>query len=197
MKTNSRIKQLSNWYKLARPNKGLAAISFISACIPAICYVLSPIFVANVVTSITEQNYNGAIMWLAIDFVQLFVRQVAWHINYWNFERIIDNVYTNISMNIYNKIIASNDKNFKTTSKEKIINIISGDIYTVAEFTDHLTTKLSYFLRAIVTIVIVFTSSPLAGAIIIAISKIILCLYVEKSFPIDTPPLFYIFLLTI
>lgn len=170
MKTNSRIKQFKNWYRLAKPHKGLFALSFITACIPAICHVISPILVAKVVTSITEANYNSAMMWLALDFVQLIIRQISWHINYWNYERLIAHSYKNISLGIYNKIIESNNENFKHTSKEKIINIVSSDIFSVAEFSDHLSTKLSYFLRAIVTIVIVFTSSWLAGIIIIAIS---------------------------
>ena len=157
---------------MAKPHKGLFSISLLSASIPAICHVISPILVANVVTSITVGQYNAAMMWLVLDFVQLIIRQISWHINYWNYERLVAHSYTSISIDIYNKIVESNEKNFKTTSKEKIINIISSDIFTVSEFSDQLSTKLSYFLRAVVTIVIVFTSSPLAAAIIIGISII-------------------------
>ena len=172
MKGTSRIKQFKNWHKLAKPHKGLFALSFSMAAFTAVCYCLSPIFVANVVTSITAKNYNAAMMWLAIDFAQIAVRQIAWHINYLNSERLIGYSYTNISINIYNKILASTDKNFRQTSKEKIMNIVGSDIYSASEFANNLSTKMSYFLRAIITVVIVFTSSPIAALIIILISII-------------------------
>ena len=170
MKQKSKMQQLKRWHKLAEPSKKYFMITLITACIPAVFYVLEPIASANAITQLTEHNYTGAILWLVVGFCFILFRNVSWHINYWNFERLIGKSYVTISMKIYDKLVGANDESFKNTSKEKIVNIASSDIYTVSNFSDILCTKLSYLFRVIITIIVVFTSSPIAGAIIIAIS---------------------------
>ena len=169
-KKESRITQFRNWYKLVTPDRKIFMISLIAACITAIFNVLEPIAAANVITCITETKYQQAMLWLVVVFVMIFLRNAAWDINYWNQERLIGNGYTNVSMKIYDKIISASDVNFKSTSKEKIINIISADIYTVSNFSDIICTKTSYLFRTIVTIIIVSTSNLLAAALIVVIS---------------------------
>lgn len=170
MQKKSRIAELKEWYNVVQPSKKLFMISMLTACFTSVSYVFEPIAAANAVTEITNQNYKWAIIWIVLGFMALTLRNIFWHINYWNYERLLGYSYKKISSKIYKKIIGASDKNFKETSKEKILNIISSDIYTVSNFADIICTKTSYLFRVVVTIIVVFTSSPIAGAIIIAIS---------------------------
>lgn len=120
---DSRLKQFRRWYSITQPSKKYFMITLITACIPAVFHVLEPIAAAKVITGITETKYSTAMLWLFVVWAMILLRNVSWHINYWNYERLMGSSYTKISMNIYDKLVEAKDENFKHTSKEKIIKI--------------------------------------------------------------------------
>lgn len=172
MKKETISSQFSKWYKLAEPSRKYLAIQIIVTCMTAVFYTIDPIIAARVITCITKSQYNAAMVWAAVGFVSILLRNVFWHLNNWNAERLMGYSYEKISFKILDKLVKSSSENFKHTSKEKIVNIVTTDIYNVANFGDVLATKLSYFFRAIITIIVVLTSSPIAAVIIVGISII-------------------------
>ena len=160
------------WTTLAKPSKKYFAISFLAVCTTSIFYVLEPIALANVITAITSAQYDQAMLWVIAGFVFVLGRNLAWHLNYWVFARFVGHTYNHVNNLIFRKILSAKSENFKRTSVEKIINTVGTDVWTVSQFNDQLAVKLGYFLRVIITVVIVFFSSWIAGLIILFISFI-------------------------
>lgn len=159
-----------DWYALCKPNKKYFALQILSASITAVPYVLEPIFAANVLTALVNGLYNNAIMWLVIALATLVVRNLIWHFNYWNWSRLIGDSYRRINGRLYDKVVGAQNKNFKETSQEKILNTIGNDVYTVCNFADLFSTKISRLIRVIITIVVVLIESWIAALIILVVS---------------------------
>lgn len=171
IKTKENIfSSFKKWYELARPSTRIFMVTLITASIPCVLAILEPIAAANVITALAKLDYMKATLWLVIGFGFLFGGALSWHVNYWNYSRLLGDVYIKINLKMYDKIMNAQDSNFKTTSKEKIINTIGSDIYTVGNFSDAIATKTSYFLRVVVTLIIIFVSSYWAGIIVVGIN---------------------------
>ena len=166
-----------NWYALCRPSKKYFALQIISTLLTAILYVIEPICSAQVLTYLVEGMYQSAMIWLVITLGFLVVRQLIWHYNYWNWSRLLGYSYRNINAKLYDKVIGAQSKNFKETSKEKILNTIGSDVYTVCNFSDLFATKMSRLFRVVITIVIVFIESWIAALIILAVSVLNFFMY--------------------
>ncbi len=166
-----------NWYALCKPNKKYFALHLTLSLATSILFVLEPVFAAQVLTFLVKGIYDKAMLWLAISFGTLAVRNLLWHWNYWNWSRLVGYSYKNINARLYNKVVSSQDKNFKETSKEKILNTIGTDVYTVCNFSDLFSTKISKLFRVIITLIIVLIESWVAALIIVAVSIINYYLY--------------------
>ena len=169
MKTGYKTAFMS-WYALCNPNKKYFAIQIITAMLTAILYVIEPICSAQVLTFLVKGLYESAMIWLLITLGFLVIRQLIWHYNYWNWSRLIGYSYNKINARLYDKVIGAQEKNFKETSKEKILNTIGADVYTICNFSDLFATKISRLFRVVITIVIVCIESWIAALIILAVS---------------------------
>lgn len=133
-------------------------------------YVVEPIFAANVITNLTNKMYDQAYFWLALGFLQIFLRNTAWHINFKNYGKMTASMYYPIQNQIIDKILNAKDINFKQNSKEKMINILGTDIIAVSDFANNMTIKTAEFLRVIISLVIVFGYNFAVGMILVVIS---------------------------
>jgi|GEM_PF-1980239 len=161
---------IKKWYKLARPHKGRFFLQMLTAVGADLFVVVEPIFAANVITSLTIGATNAAYMWLAIAFVALFARNLLWDINYRLYSKLVGSSYFRIHEQIFDRLINAKEKNFKNTSREKLLNIVGSDIATVSYLSDIFCTKFSRLFRIVITIVIVFTNDIVVGLLIIAVS---------------------------
>ncbi|MEG1581631.1 MAG: ABC transporter ATP-binding protein [Clostridia bacterium] len=163
------IKAIKRWKQLANPSKKSFALQLITACITSVVYTIEPIFAANVIVALTNQDFNIACLWLVGGFALLLVRTLCWHINYSNYAKLIGGIYMNVQGKLTDKVLKARDANFKENSLEKIINIISSDVYVVSDFADFAATKLSRLFRVLLTFVIVFSTNAYIGLVILAV----------------------------
>lgn len=167
MKEN--IIMLKRWYELARPRKKDFIIQFVTALICNISLMIAAIPAANVITSLRDLNYNSAYFWLAIGFINLFIRQIFWLINYLNIASLIGYNYKRMQDLMFDKIFKTKEIEFKKTSTQKIINILSSDLYQVSELPRHLMRKFAKLVRTIVTLVVLFSVNIYMGFVMILI----------------------------
>lgn len=74
----------------------------------------------------------------------------------------------NLEEKIFDKISNAKEVNFEKNSKEKLINIIHNDVYTVANFADLLASRSARLLRVVLTIVAIFLINvPVACVILL------------------------------
>ena len=161
------IRILKEWYKLARPNKFWTFWAFATVLLTQICLLVAPIFAAKATVSITSEQFTPAIVNLIIVFAILLLRNFIWHLNYSIYSKIIKHSYNKINSEFIDKSLRAKQKNFKSTSKEKFLNIAHTDVLTVSDLADKLATISARFVILIVTIVIIFNINVIAGFIVI------------------------------
>jgi len=168
---------LKRWWQVSQPSKGLLFLQWLTATIPAVLSVLQAIPAANAITCITIADYKGAMIWLIIGFAIEVIRQISWELQYRFCIGQLNKIYSRIHEQLFHKIFNAEDMNFKYTSKEKMINIITNNITVLSDFCDYLSYKTSFLIQAIITIVIIFTTNFYIGLLILAIAVLVYFLF--------------------
>jgi len=164
---------IKRWWSIAKPSKTLLILQTITAVIPAILTVVLAIPAANAITSITVLDFLATTKWLCIVFFIDLLKQISWSIQYRSAINQLAYIYPHIQEKIFLKIFNTEDQNFKYTSKEKMINIITNNITVLSDFCDQIACKISYLFQAIVTIIVIFSINFIIGLLITSIAIIV------------------------
>lgn len=160
------IQMFKNWYCLTKPNKKYWFIAFFTVFFAGICSVMEPIFASNVITNINKGDYLYTSVFLIIGFLFILLRKGFWDINYRIYYKLIGHSYLHLQNLIFDKL--HKVKDLKKISKEKMINIIHSDVFTVSDLSDKLATRIGRLTRLFITIgAIFFINIPAAIVIII------------------------------
>ena len=120
------FKLLKRWYIKTQPSKLHLSISIISAILANLTWVITPIFAAEVITCITEQMYTEAILNLVYGFLFIVLRQVFWHINYYDYSKLLGIPYKRVNSEIVDKVFTAKSNLINKVSK--VLSEIKGDI---------------------------------------------------------------------
>lgn len=164
---------LKNWYNTSRPNKTLIIAQMITSILANSLHVIATIPAAKAASSLALGNYNGAYIWILIGFALLVLRNIIFHFDFKILPLQMAKVYDYSQKRIISKVFNADDRSLKMTSKEKIINTISSNVYNCGEFANILSTRVAYFVRAIIMLVIVLAIDWQIGLIIITISVVV------------------------
>lgn len=162
----SYIKTLREWSKLAKPNKLLLFLSFFMVVLVQVCFIVAPIYSAKTTVAITNGKHTETIIYLCVVFGILLLRKTFWHFNYKIYPYLVKSVYNRINQEFVEKSLNAKNSNFKTTSKERILNMVHTDVNTVADFADKIGIASARLIQAISSIVIIFTVNIWAGLIV-------------------------------
>lgn len=164
---NFYIKTMKDWWKLAKPSKKYYFLIFFFVVLTQVCLIIAPIFSAKVTISITNRKYTDTILYLVLVFGFLFLRKFFWHCEYLMYAPYVKHTYNRINNEFVNKAFRARSSNFKTTSKEQLLNRVHTDIFTVAEFGEKTSIALARFVMTIVNIIVIFTVNVWAGLIVV------------------------------
>ncbi len=167
------ITSFKTWLSVARPKKVIFFSQIISSLIPSVLAVVRTIPAAEAITKLTNLDFRGAIISLALVFLIELVSKISFAIEYKLDFFQLRHVYSTIQDKIFNKIYSSKDANFKYTSTEKMINIISNNIVTLSDFAEYFSTKLAYLFEAVTTLIVLFCNSFYVGLLIFGIAIIV------------------------
>lgn len=138
---------------------------FVSLIIPAVLSVLSPILVANTITSITVYDFNKAINQTIIGFAIIVVSSISYFIYHLISTKVNKTIITNFNTYIY--------YNVKNNEKIKQINLsILKDINSCVKFNKELIYKLCFFIKSIIILIIIAFYNYFLSLIIFAVSII-------------------------
>ena len=165
----STFKKFKEWYKIAQPHKGYFAASFCGVMLAIIVEVIMAVPAANVITSLTNYDYNGAIFWLAIGIGCTFLCYLGWHINYRMYYKQCRYITLNLSSKLYDKISMATEDGLNNQSLEKLMNIFTANISSVETLTDYVCYLSCYIIRAFVTTFIVMFYNLTIGLIMLAV----------------------------
>lgn len=158
---------IKEWYNLAKPNKWYFFLATFFVVLARITVLIAPIFAAKVTLCITSGDYAGTILYLILVFVMLILRKLFWYFNYVVYANLIKSTYNRINDEFVDKSLNAKSFNFKSVTKEQILNIVHTDVFQVADFSDKLGAALARGIVTIVSIVIIFTVNIYAGAIVL------------------------------
>lgn len=160
------------WYKSVQPSKLSLSVSMISAILANLTYVITPIFAARVVSclALATPDFTGAIINLILGFLFLALRNLFWHINYWDYSHLMGIPYKRINNELLNKLFSARSSGLKKVSKEKLLSMIHQDAYTVTNFADYLCIAVSRAVMIAVTIITVFVYNVWCGLLVVAVN---------------------------
>ncbi len=161
------------WWAVAKPSKTILFFQWLTAMLPSVLAIVSAYPTAKAITCITIANYKWAMIYLCIVFGLDLIAQLSWDVQYRLDIVQLKHIYPRIQEQFFNKVFNADDMNFKYTSKEKITNIIYGNIVTLSDFCDYISYKSAYLIEATITLVIIFTTNILIGLLIFAIAILV------------------------
>jgi len=165
---NYYIKTMRDWWKLAKPSKKYYFLIFFLVVLTQITLlIVAPIFTAKVTVSITSHKYVKAIIYLCVGFAILLTRKTFWHFEYMCYAPLVKSTYNRLNNEFVDKALRARSMNFKTTSKEQILNMLHTDNFTVAEFGEKTSIALARLLIVLVNIIVIFTINVWAGLIVV------------------------------
>ena len=166
MKEN--IRMFKNWYKLAKPSKKYWLFAFFTVFIAGLCSIIEPYFASNVITNINDGKYIYTAIFLVLGFIFVMIRKGSWDINYRIYHKLIGHTYRHLEELIFDKLSSVSNNSLKKITKEKMINIIHNDVFTVADLSDKLATRIGRMTRLFITIGAIFLINvPVAITVII------------------------------
>ena len=159
---------MRDWWKLAKPSKKYYFLIFFLVVLTQITLlIVAPIFTAKVTVSITSRKYVKAIIYLCVGFAILLTRKTFWHFEYMCYAPLVKSTYNRLNNEFVDKALRARSMNFKTTSKEQILNMLHTDNFTVAEFGEKTSIALARLLIVLVNIIVIFTINVWAGLIVV------------------------------
>lgn len=161
------VENIKTWAKVAAPNKTVWFFQFIFALIPSLCTILSSIPNAKAITSLIVFDYNSAIYYLSISFALTAVYVISWQIQYRLDSLQLSHIYPKLQKQIFSKVFSAEETFFNTSSKEKMINIISNNIAELSDFCDFSSIKFACFVEFIVLLFILLSNNYKIGLTIL------------------------------
>lgn len=167
MKNKKRDNIVTRWYKLCEPNKKDWAMQIITYTLYAIINALMAIFAAQTINCLYNADWHGAFIWLGVEFLDIFLRNVIVHFEYLYYSKVYGQINKTICGKIYDKIMSVNTSEIKNFSPDKIISIAQQNTGYACEFPDYVASMISKVVYIIVAVVAVFSSSWFAGLVIL------------------------------
>ena len=163
---------VKRWYKLCEPNKKDWALQIITYVLYATINALMAIFAAKTINCLYNSDWSGAFFWLGVEFLDILLRSVIVHFEYHYYGKVYGGINKTLSGKIYDKIMSVNTAEIKKFSPEKIINIAQSNTSYACEFPEYVASMISKVVFIVVAVVAVFSTSWLAGLIILALGLI-------------------------
>jgi len=159
------FKTIRSFYRLSKVKPILIFFMFITLIIPAILSVMSPILVANTITSITVYDFSKAINQTIIGFAIVIISSISYFIYHLISTKVNKTIITNFNTFIY--------YNVKNNEKIKQINLsVIKDISSCVRFNKELIYKLCFFIKAIIILIIIAFYNYYLSLIILGVSII-------------------------
>ncbi len=157
------IDKIKLYIKITKPSKLLFCIdAFIW-----ILYYLLGLFVAipssKAITSITISDLQATMKWLIIVMCMIVTMQVLLYFEHYIHHLIIKHVWNNIQEKIYDKINHASEQGLKSSSKEKLTNILYLNMADLASFPRESAKYVSYFLQLFITICVLIFYNWIIG----------------------------------
>ncbi len=159
------IRLIKRYYGLANIKKSLLFFQFVLLLFPALMSIITPLLAANVITALTVFDFSKAISILTLDFI-IIAGSAIFYFLYHILSRKINRIlYTNFHEYLYSNI--KKNKNIKSINLPTITNVA-----TCIEFNKTLLYKFCFFIKSIITLVIIFYFNNIFCFVIVFVSII-------------------------
>ena len=162
------IRIYKNYRRLAKPSKWLWFGAFMFVILTQVCVlVVIPIFSAKLTSAISNTFINQAIIMAVVVLVLYALKNLFWHGDYLFYAPIVKYSYSRLSNEFIDKTLNAKTANFDKVSRERILNTVHNDVFTVSEFADRTSTAAARLIMTIVSLIIIFCANLYAGIIVL------------------------------
>ena len=157
------IKVLKRYYSLINVKKVILIFEFIALLVPSILSVLTPIFTANVISSLTVYDFSAATYYLLLNLIIIIISTISYFI----YHILNSKARSTISLNLNHYVYENVKANSKIESLS--LSVLSG-IENCVDFSREFLFKLCFLIKSIILLAIIFYYNALIGLILTAVS---------------------------
>ncbi len=157
------IKVLKRYYSLINVKKVILIFEFIALLVPSILSVLTPIFTANVISSLTVYDFSAATYYLLLNLIIIIISTISYFI----YHILNSMARSTISLNLNHYVYENVKANSKIESLS--LSVLSG-IENCVDFSREFLFKLCFLIKSIILLAIIFYYNALIGLILTAVS---------------------------
>jgi len=165
------IRIYKNYRRLAKPSKKLWFGAFLFVVLTQVCVLVIIPLVSAQLTAAIPAAFNASAktaIVLAVAVLGLYMlKNLFWHGDYLFYAPIVKYSYSRLSNEFIDKTLNAKTANFDKVSRERILNTVHNDVFTVSEFADRTSTAAARLLMTIVSLIVIFVANYLAGIIVL------------------------------
>lgn len=154
------------WWRLTEPNKKFLGGQIFFYCGYAVFLSLITIFAAKTINCMYAGDWTGAFINLGIELATIIIRNVSQHLQYMVYGKQCTWIRNVVTKKIYHKFLSCQNQELNKMTKEKITNIALNNLEEMSEFADVIASFIAYSLQVVFTLIVVFSASLIAGAIV-------------------------------
>lgn len=158
---------IKKFYKTVKLQKKWVFIMYISYIFCHFATIVPPLFAANIVTQITNSNFNATFINIFLLLISYIVIYTTDYLSYFSYSKNMEFTYKNLRSRMTDKILKYDIDFSSKISKAKILNTINIDTARLAEMSDQITEITAIFLKLIIYIIIFTRINIFLGIIIL------------------------------
>lgn len=158
-------KLLKKYYSLSGLKIGIIIFQFILLLIPSILSIFTPFLTANIISSLTVFDFSKAVYIIIINFIIVVLSSFFYFLYHLISRTINKTLYQNFNNFLYENI--KKNKNINVINLPTITNVA-----TCIEFNKNFLFKLCFFIKAVITLIIIFFYNYILCFVIILVSLV-------------------------
>lgn len=159
---------IKSYLKIAGLNKGLFAVSIITAVLYKLAAVARPFIAAMIIKALTDQDAKSAYLYTAAYFVVYVLYRLILFLNYRAYSWNVSYCYRSLQTKVFNKLTSIDGDFTRTISKGRLMNTINSDLIEIGEMNDEISEYFTTFFQILGVLIITAKYSVIVAVLMIA-----------------------------
>ncbi len=161
------------YLKIAGLNKGLFAVSLVTAVLYKLAAIMRPFAAAMIIKALTDQDAEKAYLYTGLYFAVYFFYRAMFFLNYRAYSWNISYCYQHLQTKVFNKLTSIDGDFTRTISKGQLMNTINSDLLEIGEMNDEISEYFTTFFQ-ILGVLIISARYSIIVAVLMVISCIVM-----------------------
>ena len=164
---------IRDYLRIAGLNKGLFAVSLITAVLYKTAGIIRPFFAAMIIKALTDQNTSEAYLYTGLYFTAYLAYRLTLFFNWRAYSWNVSYCYRNLQTKVFNKLTSIDGDFTRSISKGRLMNTINSDLLEIGEMNDEIAEYFTTIFQ-ILGVFIISARYSIVVAVLMAISCIVM-----------------------